>query len=75
MLERLLEIRPQRMIYVFCNSATLARDLKILTQCTEDLEGAYEVKKIQLVDMFPWTSHVETVKELYWKGYKVGDKG
>ena len=47
--------RPKRIVYVSCNPATFARDAKILKS-----EG-YEIKKIQPVDMFPQTEHVETV--------------
>ncbi len=62
-LARLLQIKPSRIIYVSCNPATLARDLKILTQGDEKLRlpGAYEAVKVQPVDMFPWTSHVECI--------------
>ncbi len=53
--QRLLELKPQRIIYVSCDPGTLARDLNVLTQ-----EG-YKVESVQPVDMFPWTRHVETV--------------
>ena len=45
-------------VYVSCKPSTLARDLKILTQL------GYEVKKVQPVDLFPRTPHVETVAKL-----------
>ena len=48
-------MQPKRIVYVSCDSATLARDLKYLRG-----EG-YEVKKVQGVDQFPHTVHVETV--------------
>ena len=54
-LNSLLTLAPHRMVYISCNPETLARDLHILTR------GGYEVRKIQPVDMFPFTSHVETV--------------
>ena len=55
--ELILELEPEKIGYVSCNPATLARDLKIL-------EEKYIIKEINLVDMFPWTSHVETVAVL-----------
>ena len=54
-LHSLLTLAPQRIVYISCNPETLARDLKILT------ESSYTVEKIQPVDMFPHTHHVETV--------------
>ena len=57
-LHSLLKLAPARIVYVSCNPETLARDLYTLTK------GGYKVKKIQPVDMFPYTSHVETVVRL-----------
>lgn len=54
-LNTMLKMQPKRIVYVSCDSATLARDLKILC------EGGYELKKVRPVDMFPQTTHVETV--------------
>ena len=54
-LETILKMQPKRVVYVSCDSATLARDLKILC------EGGYELKKVRAVDQFGHTSHVETV--------------
>lgn len=51
--------RPEKIIYVSCNPATLARDLKRL--CEKDM---YWVKSVQPVDMFPWTGHVEAIVSL-----------
>ncbi|WP_018659571.1 23S rRNA (uracil(1939)-C(5))-methyltransferase RlmD [Allofustis seminis] len=51
-----LHVSPDRIVYVSCNPATLARDVKIITD-----SNLYEVKEIQPVDMFPQTHHVETV--------------
>ncbi len=53
----LLKAAPERIVYVSCNAATQARDLKTLT-------SAYELVDIQPVDMFPQTMHVENVVEL-----------
>lgn len=53
-LETMLKMRPERIVYVSCDSATLARDLKVLC------EGGYELKRVRAVDMFPMTVHVET---------------
>jgi len=54
------QIKPNKVIYISCNPATMVRDLSIL-------EKKYEIKKIQPVDMFPFTSHVETVTILNLK--------
>lgn len=51
---RLNELLPQRIVYVSCNPATQARDIQLLNE-------NYEVKKVQPVDMFPHTHHVESV--------------
>ena len=53
-LETMLKMKPQRIVYVSCDSATLARDLKIL--CA----GGYVLKRARAVDMFPMTVHVES---------------
>jgi 23S rRNA (uracil1939-C5)-methyltransferase len=57
--ERIHELHPQRIVYVSCNPATQARDLKVL--CSE---GAYTIDGVQPVDMFPHTMHVENVVRL-----------
>ena len=54
-LAAMLKLRPERIVYVSCDSATLARDLKILC------DGGYEVKRVRGVDQFGMTVHVETV--------------
>lgn len=54
-LQAIAKMRPNRVIYVSCDPATLARDLKILA------ELGYCVQEVQPFDMFPQTSHVETV--------------
>jgi 23S rRNA (uracil1939-C5)-methyltransferase len=54
-LQTIISLKPQRVVYVSCYPSTLARDLAILAR------GGFVVKKAQPVDMFPQTSHVETV--------------
>ncbi|SFA99190.1 23S rRNA m(5)U-1939 methyltransferase [Acetitomaculum ruminis DSM 5522] len=56
LLETILLMEPEKVIYVSCDSATLSRDLKYLCQ-----SGKYSVHKVQPVDMFPHTVHVEVV--------------
>lgn len=57
-LATMLKMQPSRIVYVSCDSATLARDLKILC------DGGYEIQKIRGVDQFAMTVHVETVVQL-----------
>lgn len=54
-LETMLKMQPERIVYVSCDSATLARDLRILC------DGGYELKRVRPVDQFGHTVHVETV--------------
>ena len=55
LLETIVKMQPQRIVYVSCDSATLARDLKFLSS------NGYAVKKVQPVDQFGHSVHVETV--------------
>ncbi len=55
LLEVIIQMGPERVVYVSCNPSTLARDLKYLS------ERGYQVKEIQPVDMFPQTVHCEAV--------------
>ncbi len=62
LLNAVLELAPEKIVYVSCKPSTLARDLKILCE-----SGTYEVVKVQPVDQFPMTSHVEAVVLLHRK--------
>lgn len=55
-LDSLIKMSPKKVVYVSCNPETLARDLAYLTQ-----NSPYKAQKIQPVDMFPHTAHIETV--------------
>ena len=55
LLQTIVDMKPEKVVYVSCDSATLARDVKFLR------ESGYELKKITPVDQFPNTVHVETV--------------
>ena len=55
-LNSLIKMSPKKVVYVSCNPETLARDLAYLTQ-----NSPYKAQKIQPVDMFPHTAHIETV--------------
>ena len=66
LLDTMVEMKPERIVYVSCDSATLARDLKYLC------ERGYEIQRVKPVDQFPHTVHVETVVLLSRK--KVNDR-
>ena len=63
LLETILKMQPERIVYVSCDSATLARDLKILCEGAQEDEktAGYQIEKWRAVDQFPMTTHVETV--------------
>ena len=63
-LSSLLRCAPKKVVYVSCDPETLARDLGTLTK------GGYRVGKIQPVDMFPYTRHIECVCQLFKEGAK-----
>lgn len=54
-IDTIIDMAPEKVVYVSCNPSTLARDIKLLEI------GGYKLKKVQPVDMFPWTVHVECV--------------
>ena len=58
--ERLKELKVPKLVYISCNSSTMARDL-------EELAKVYDILEIQPVDMFPQTYHIETVANLRLK--------
>lgn len=59
LLKTILDTAPKRVVYISCDPATLARDLAVLCG-----EGDYRIDKVQPVDMFPWSVHVESVAML-----------
>jgi len=58
-LKGIIKVKPKKIIYVSCNPATLARDLKYLTK-----DGDYKLKKVLPIDMFPQTGHIECLASL-----------
>ncbi|RME79937.1 MAG: 23S rRNA (uracil(1939)-C(5))-methyltransferase RlmD [Planctomycetota bacterium] len=52
----ILQIRPREILYISCNPLTLARDLAYLTE-----KGDYDIQKVQPIDMFPRTPHIESL--------------
>ena len=61
-LETMIAMQPERIVYVSCDPATLARDLKILCG------GGYEIKRVRAVDQFGHTCHVEVVIMMQYCG-------
>ncbi|USB33894.1 23S rRNA (uracil(1939)-C(5))-methyltransferase RlmD [Paenibacillus sp. YPG26] len=62
LLDTILAMKPERVVYVSCNPSTLARDLRVLE------DGGYRTVEVQPVDMFPHTVHVEAIAQLVLKG-------
>ncbi|AGX02363.1 MULTISPECIES: 23S rRNA (uracil(1939)-C(5))-methyltransferase RlmD [Bacillus] len=61
LLQTILSMKPKKVVYVSCNPATLARDLRILE------DGGYKTEEVQPVDMFPQTMHCEAVAKITLK--------
>ena len=57
-LQKIIELKAKKIIYVSCEPSTLARDIKFLSAC------GYRLKKVQPVDLFPQSSHIESVSLL-----------
>lgn len=57
-IDTMISMSPQKIVYVSCNPSTLARDIKMLE------EGGYKLKEVQPVDMFPWSVHTEVVVKI-----------
>jgi 23S rRNA (uracil1939-C5)-methyltransferase len=60
LVRKLLEMEAPRIVYVSCNPATQARDLQLLDQ-------KYKIEKLQPVDLFPHTHHIENVALLQFR--------
>ncbi|MGI8386358.1 23S rRNA (uracil(1939)-C(5))-methyltransferase RlmD [Robertmurraya sp. P23] len=58
LLQTIIEMKPKKVVYVSCNPATLARDLRVLE------DGGYTTVEVQPVDMFPHTTHCEAVAKI-----------
>ena len=58
--QQLLKLAPERIVYISCNSATQARDLELMNT-------QYRIVKSQAVDMFPQTHHIENIVLLHLK--------
>jgi len=56
-IKQILEMSPDRMVYVSCNPTTLARDLEMM-------KDRYAVVEVQPVDMFPHTHHIESIAKI-----------
>ena len=65
----ILEFQPSTVVYVSCNPATLARDLRIL------VNGGYQLDSVTPLDMFPQTGHIECVSRLTFIGLPEAPEG
>lgn len=64
LVDKLIEISPEKIVYVSCNVATQARDLQLLNE-------KFSVEKLQPVDMFPHTHHIECIAELRLRNIRI----
>lgn len=62
-INNILKLSPEKLVYISCNPATMVRDLS-------KLEEKYNIKEIQPVDMFPFTSHVECVSVIHRRSFE-----
>ncbi len=53
LIDKIIDVKPEKLVYISCKPSTLARDIRIFTQ------NGYTLEKAQPVDMFPHTMHVE----------------
>ncbi|MBI5025598.1 MAG: 23S rRNA (uracil(1939)-C(5))-methyltransferase RlmD [Nitrospirae bacterium] len=61
-IERIIAFSPKKIIYISCNPTTLARDIEMLQ------DGGYFLNRLQPIDMFPQTYHIESIAELLFAG-------
>ena len=59
-ISQIMNVKPEKIVYISCNSSTQARDIAILKEL-------YDIEFIQPVDMFPMTHHVENIVSLILK--------
>ena len=64
-IDKIAELNLKEVVYISCNPSTFARDVKLFS------EKGYVLKKLQTVDMFPQTSHIETVALLSNKNLNI----
>ncbi|MNP63128.1 23S rRNA (uracil(1939)-C(5))-methyltransferase RlmD [compost metagenome] len=55
MMQHIIKLAPERVVYVSCNPATLARDSEAL------LAAGYQIQRLAMLDMFPHTGHLESM--------------
>ena len=63
-IDTIISMSPKKVVYVSCNPSTLARDVKLLEN------SGYKLEKVQPVDQFPWTVHVESIILMTYCGFE-----